>query len=229
MLDDKNLPRHIAIIMDGNGRWAKRHHLPKLAGHREGTKSVKEIVTHCRQIGIGVLTVYAFSTENWKRPKREVDTLMDLLSEYIDRELENLKKNEIRLNFIGDLTSLPLSVRKKAEWAMHQTKECSKMVFNVAVNYGGRSEIVMAIKKILQENRKDIDEQRFSDFLYTKGLPDPDLLIRTSGEMRISNFLLWQSAYTEFYFTKTMWPEFKKSDLDRAIESYQERQRHFGA
>ncbi|MBL7069739.1 MAG: isoprenyl transferase [Candidatus Omnitrophica bacterium] len=227
-MDKSNLPKHIAIIMDGNGRWAAKHGLPKIAGHRQGIESLKGIIEHCRNIGISVLTVYAFSTENWNRPKKEVGALMGFIGEYIDREIDNFRKNEIRFNCIGRLGQLPAGAREKVRWAMEETKDYSGLIFNVALNYGGRAEIVDAINRILAEGHKNIDEESFGQFLYTKGLPDPDLLIRTSNEMRISNFLLWQASYSEFYFTKKLWPEFKKDDLEKAIEAYQNRERRFG-
>ena len=224
----KNLPKHIAIIMDGNGRWAKMRGLPKIIGHREGIESLRDIVKYCRETGIAILTVYAFSTENWSRPKKEVGTLMGFVKKYLDIELANFKKNEIRLNFIGRLDELPSSVEREIKMAMDQTKKYSKMIFNVALNYGSRSEIVDAVNKILAEGRKHVTEDNFGQFLYTKGLPDPDLLVRTSGEMRISNFLLWQLSYAEFYFTEKLWPDFRRRDLEDAIEVYQGRDRRFG-
>lgn len=227
-MNKNNLPKHLAIIMDGNGRWARKRHLPKIMGHRQGIESVRKTVEYCREIGIPVLTVYAFSTENWKRPKREIDALMGFVKEYIEKEIDNFKKNQIRFNCLGRLNGLPPSVKKRITWAMDETKEYSKLIFNVALNYGARSEIVHAVNKILSEGRRHIDEQTFGQFLYTKGLPDPDLLIRTSGEMRISNFLLWQLSYTEFYFTPKLWPDFEKIDLEKAVEAYQKRNRRFG-
>ena len=197
----KSFPCHIAIIMDGNGRWAKKRGLPKMMGHRRGIQSIREIVLYCCKLGISILTVYAFSTENWKRPKKEVDNLMGFVKEYIDKELDNFKKNEIYFNCIGRLQDLPPDVKEKIDFAREATKKNKKLIFNVALNYGGRSEIVDAVNNILQEGRRSIDEKNFGDFLYTGGQPDPDLLIRTSGEQRISNFLLWQLSYTEFYFT----------------------------
>lgn len=228
MIDTKCLPRHIAIIMDGNGRWAAKKGLPKIEGHRRGIDSLREAVTFCREIGIPVLTVYAFSSENWKRPKREVETLMGFVGKYLDIELANFKKNEIRLNFIGRLNELPATVEKRVRDAMEETKGFSKLVFNVALNYGSRSEIVDAVNKILSLDRKKVDEDTFGNFLYTGGQPDPDLLIRTSGEMRISNFLLWQASYAEFYFTNTLWPDFRRKSLEKAIEEYQKRERRYG-
>ncbi|MEE8360101.1 MAG: isoprenyl transferase [Candidatus Omnitrophota bacterium] len=227
-MNKTELPRHIAIIMDGNGRWARMRGLPKMVGHREGVESLRDIVTYCRETGISILTVYAFSTENWKRSKREVDTLMGFVKKYLDIELKNFKKNEIRLNFIGRLNELPPSVERDIRAGMDQTKGYSKMLFNIALNYGARSEIVDAVNEILRERHKSVDEEGFASFLYTKGQPDPDLLIRTSGEMRISNFLLWQLSYSELYFTDKLWPEFRKKDLAKAIEIYQNRKRRYG-
>lgn len=223
------LPKHIAIIMDGNGRWAKMRGLPKIAGHRRGIESVRAIVKGCREIGILVLTIYAFSTENWKRPKREVDALMGFIKGCIEKEINTFKADEIRFNWIGRPDGLPPSVRMSIKRAESQTRRYSKLIFNVALNYGSRAEIVDAVNRILSEGKKHIDEESFSNFLYTRGLPDPDLVIRTSGEMRISNFLLWQASYAEFYFTKRLWPDFRKADLEKAIETYQTRQRRFGA
>ncbi len=228
MIDKANLPKHVAIIMDGNGRWAEAHKLPKIAGHHEGVKRVKDIVTCSREIGIKALTVYAFSTENWKRQRIEVDALMGLLRESILKEVDNLKKNQVRLNFIGRLGDLPTSVRKEVEAAMEKTRDDAEMVFNVALSYGSRSEIIDAVNEILASGRKRIDEEEFGNFLYTKGLPDPDLLIRTSGEMRLSNFLLWQLSYAELFFTDKLWPDFKREDFEEAIELYQNRNRRFG-
>ena len=227
-MSTSNLPRHIAIIMDGNGRWATKRRLPKILGHRQGMESLKRIMEHCRKLGVKVLTVYAFSTENWKRPKNEVNALMGFIGEYIDREIENLKKDQTRFNCIGRIDTLPERAQEKIRWAMDQTKDCSRLVFNAAINYGGRTEIVDAVNKIIAAKEKKIDESSFNRFLYTEDLPDPDLLIRTSGEVRISNFLLWQASYSEFYFTEKLWPDFKAQDLDKAIEEYQRRQRRFG-
>ncbi len=224
-----HLPRHIAIIMDGNGRWAKARSLPSLMGHKEGVKSLKAIVKYCVNEGIKILTVYAFSTENWKRPKLEVDALMMLIEREVAKELETFKANEIRVNCIGRLHELPESVKKKLNLIMDETKQFSKLIFNVALNYGSRGEIVDAVNAIVKDGKGNIDEKDFGNYLYTRGLPDPDLLIRTSGEMRISNFLLWQISYSELYFTDKLWPDFKEKDLEEAIEKYQTRERRFGA
>ena len=226
---------HIAVIMDGNGRWAKKRGLPRVMGHRAGMKAVKEITKSCRDLGIKYLTLYAFSSENWKRPKAEVDALMRFLEEYIDKELRSFIKNGIRLNFIGRMGALPDFVRPKLKKAMEATKDCGVMTLNVALNYSGRDEIVDAAKKFASQVKAgklgadDLDEGSFSGFLYTAGQPDPDLLIRTSGEMRISNFLLWQISYAELYVTPKLWPDFRRGDLIDAINEYRKRERRFGA
>lgn len=235
MVDKDKLPQHIAIIMDGNGRWAKRRGLPRVMGHSAGMKSVKEIVKACRELGIKYLTLYAFSTENWKRPKREIETLMRFLNEYIEKELKSLKENDIRLNVIGRIDGLPDYVHPKLKAAIKETRNCKAMILNVALNYSGRAEIVDAAKKFASSVKSgehkinELDERLFAKFLYTEDQPDPDLLIRTSGEMRISNFLLWQISYSELYITPKLWPDFRKRDLEEAISEYQTRDRRFGA
>jgi len=235
MLDKTNLPQHIAIIMDGNGRWAKKRALPRAMGHRAGMKAVREATKSCRDLGVKYLTLYAFSAENWKRPKSEVDTLMRFLNEYIDKELPSFLKNRIKMNFIGRITGLPDFVRPKLKKAMQLTKDCDEMTLNVALNYSGRGEIIDAAKRFASEVKAGkleidgLDEKKFGEFLYTAGQPDPDLLIRTSGEMRISNFLLWQISYAELYITPKLWPDFRKEDLVDAITEYQKRERRFGA
>lgn len=233
-MDITGLPRHIAIIMDGNGRWAEKRSLNRIAGHRMGIKRAKEIIRACREIGIHVLTLYAFSTENWNRPQREIGTLMSLLKRFLAAEGKSLIKHNIRLNTIGAIEDLPEDVRDVLTDVMRASLHNTGMVLNAALSYSGRNEIIQAIRKICRgvaEGRIDpagIDEKLFSDFLYTAGLPDPDLLIRTSGEYRISNFLLWQTAYTELYITSTLWPDFSKNDLHRAIADYGKRERRFG-
>lgn len=235
MIDKGRLPLHIAVIMDGNGRWAKKRGLPRVMGHRAGMKSVREVTKSCRELGVKHLTLYAFSSENWKRPKEEVETLMRFLNEYIDKELPSFIKNGIKLNFIGRMDGLPDFVRPKLKMAMQGTNDCGGMTLNVALNYSGRSEIVDAAKKFALEVKtgrrdiEDLDEGSFGGFLYTAGQPDPDLLIRTSGEMRISNFLLWQISYAELYVTPKLWPDFRKDDLISAVAEYQKRERRFGA
>lgn len=234
LIDRDRLPRHIAIIMDGNGRWARSRGFLRLAGHREGIKSVRDIVTCCREIGVKVLTIYAFSAENWKRPELEVRTLMMFLEEFLRKELKTLMDNNIRFMTIGQTDKLPESVQR---WLRKVTKETANneaMILNVALSYGGRSEIVEAVRHIARDvvngvlSPQDVTSEVFSDYLYTTGLPDPDLMIRTSGETRVSNFLLWQIAYTELYFTKTLWPDFRRQDLLLAILDYQQRERRFG-
>ncbi len=230
----QNLPRHVAIIMDGNGRWAKKRGLPRIMGHRQGVKSVRRTVTRAREIGIKYLTLYAFSQENWQRPQDEVSLLMDLLYDYLEKELDRLLKNDIRLTTIGDIDRLPNRVREKLLDVMEETKDRDAMVLCLALSYGGRQEIVMAAKAIAQgvlrgEVQLDqLDEALFSRFLYTKDMPDPDLIIRTSGEMRLSNFLIFQGAYTELYFTQTLWPDFDEAAFEEALKDYARRERRFG-
>jgi undecaprenyl diphosphate synthase len=230
----EKLPKHIAIIMDGNGRWAKKRVLPRIMGHRKGMESVREAVTACRELGVQVLTLYAFSAENWKRPRREIKALMTLLKQYIRSEIEALHRNSIRVNFIGEVQRLPEDVLPFIEEATGTTARNTGMVLNLALSYSGRNEILRAVTRIAQAVGQrqlqvaDITEERFADFLYTAGLPDPDLLIRTSGEQRISNFLLWQIAYTELYVTDVLWPDFKREHLYQALLDYQKRKRRFG-
>lgn len=228
------IPTHIAIIMDGNGRWAKRRGLPRVAGHREGVKSVRDVVEACAQLGVKYLTLFAFSTENWRRPKEEIDTLMKLLIKTLRSETEKLHKNDIKLMAIGDIDSLPKEVRQELKEAMEKTKNNKRMVLNLALSYSGRWEIIEAVKEIARDVKKgkvkieEIDDKLFSNYLKTAGIPDPDLLIRTSGELRISNFLLWQIAYTELYITDCLWPDFRRKHLYEAIRDYQRRERRFG-
>jgi undecaprenyl diphosphate synthase len=220
--------------MDGNGRWAEKKGLPRIAGHKAGAKAVEEAIKGARESGVKVLTLYAFSTENWSRPKHEISALFKLLEDYVDRELDNLNKNGIRLNVIGRLDGLPDNVRKKLSSAMDSTRANGSLTLNLALNYGGRAEIIDAARKAasdcleLKIKPEEIDETRFSGYLYTGDIPDPDLLIRTSGEMRISNFLLWQISYAEIYVTKKLWPDFKKEDFKKALEEYRERERRYG-
>ena len=221
-------PKHIAIIMDGNRRWARKRKLPKMMGHRAGINSITEILDECLELGVRILTIYAFSTENWTRPKKETGALMGYIRAYINKETNNFKAKGIKLSCIGRIEGLPEPVRNKLKEAIEETKENSRLIFNVALNYGSRSEIVDAVRKIVNEGRRDIDEENFGDYLYTRDLADPDLLIRTSGEIRLSNFLLWQASYSELYFSPKMWPDFKKKDLAKAIEEYRKRQRRFG-
>ncbi len=228
------LPRHIAIIMDGNGRWAKQRGLPRVAGHNEGINSVREVTRECGKLGIKVLTLYTFSVENWSRPKSEVSALMTLLLRTIRNEIDELHKNNVRLTLIGHLTDLPDDPLKSLMEGVAKTSQNTGLNLNLALSYGGRVEILdaaRAIAKDVLEGRiglDDINEKLFSDYLYTRGMPDPDLLIRTSGELRISNFLLWQMAYTEIYVTETLWPDFRNKELLLAIREYQKRERRFG-
>ena len=224
------LPQHVAVIMDGNGRWAAQRHLPRVEGHRAGIESVREVVEGSARLGIGVLTLYAFSVENWKRPASEVSTLMLLLKRYLRLELNTLLSNNIRFTVIGRSDELASDVQDELRAAEDKTAANRGMQFNIALNYGGRAEIVEAVKRMLAAGigADAVDEARFSGFLYTAGQPDPDLLIRTSGEMRISNFLLWQIAYAEIWVTDTLWPDFRKRHLLAAILDYQKRDRRYG-
>ena len=227
-LDPKKIPAHIAVIMDGNGRWAKSRRLPRLFGHRAGIASVREIVKTCAEAGVKVLTLYAFSAENWARPGAEVQALMRLLQEYIVRELPDMQKNRVRLRAIGRLEALPASAQKRLAEATDVTAHNKGITLVLALNYGGRQEIVDACNRAVQAGHRSVDEQTLASFMYAPELPAPDLLIRTSGEMRLSNFLLWETAYTELYVTKTFWPDFRKPQLYEAIAEYQRRERRFG-
>ncbi|HLN00270.1 MAG TPA: isoprenyl transferase [Bryobacteraceae bacterium] len=234
-IDPQRLPSHIAIIMDGNGRWANRRSLPRVAGHSAGIGPVRSTVEACARIGIKVLTLYAFSVENWKRPRAEVETLWRLLRFYLKKELPELQKNDIRLKAIGRLDALPPQVRAELESVIDATAQNRGLLVNLAINYGGRSEILDAVNGIIENARREgrldslyVDEEAFASGLYTAGSPDPDLLIRTSGEMRISNFLLWQIAYSELYVTETLWPDFSRRELLKAILDFQKRDRRYG-
>lgn len=233
-IDKNKLPCHIAIIMDGNGRWAKKRNLSRINGHLKGVEAVREVVTACRELGIKVLTLYAFSIENWQRPKDEVKALMELLKEYLVKERDEMVKNNIRLSAIGQLEDLPPDVRAALYETMKRTSHCDGMILNLALSYGGRSEILFAVRGMLlalkqgKIKEEEIDLTSFPKYLWTRGLPDPDLLIRTSGESRISNFLLYQIAYTELYLTETLWPDFHRQELLKAIVEYQTRERRFG-
>ena len=233
-IDINNLPKHIAIIMDGNGRWAKKRFLPRIAGHRAGVKTVDRIVTICRKIGIKALTLYSFSEENWSRPKNEINALMEILKRYLKKELDRMLKEDIRFNTIGTIDNLPLSAQKIIQDAKERTKNNEGMVLTLALSYGSRREIVDAVQEIASDIKKnkisveDITLGLFQSYLYTKDLPEPDLLIRTSGELRISNFLLYQIAYAELYFTDLLWPDFKEDDLLKAVIEFQKRERRFG-
>ncbi len=228
------LPGHIAMIMDGNGRWAKKKLMNRVKGHEQGSKTVREVVTACREIGIRVLTLYAFSTENWARPKAEVAALMELLKRFLISELDTLQKNDIRLQILGQRERLPQDVQEVAMNAIHQTQNNASMTLNLAISYGSRQEILGAVRSLAAKARSgDIDpeqitEEMFNQHLYTWGNPDPDLIIRTSGEYRLSNFLLWQAAYSELYITPTLWPDFTRDELMEILFNYQERERRFG-
>lgn len=229
-----HLPNHVAIIMDGNGRWAKKRNLPRIAGHRGGIAAVRDIVEVCGELGIEVLTLYTFSTENWRRPRDEVSALMKLLLRTLRNEIDELVQNNVRLMAVGDIRSLPENARQGILWGIEETKQNSGLILNLALSYGGREEIITAVQQIAEEVQQGklkpeaIDEETIHHHLYTSSLPDPDLLIRTSGEFRISNFLLWQLAYTEIYITDVLWPDFRRKDLYKAIEDYQRRERRFG-
>lgn len=233
-LDKERLPRHIAIIMDGNGRWAARRHLPRSAGHKAGAEALRRATELCREIGVEVLTVYAFSTENWRRPAEEVSFLMGLLIEYLRNEVDLMNRQDIRLGFLGELSGLPDIVQKALKQALADTANNRHMTLNLAINYGGRDELCRAMRRILADAQAglvradSIDEQLLSSYLDTAGCPDPDLLIRPSGELRTSNFLPYQCAYSEFWFSDRMWPDFSKRDLLTAILDYQQRDRRFG-
>ena len=234
-LDMTSMPEHIAFIMDGNGRWAKKRGMPRLVGHNAGTETLKKIVKESKRLGIKYVTFYAFSTENWKRPNEEVDGLMNILVKFIKSEIDEIHKNDIKVNILGDLERLPNYAKEQVNYALNLTQNNQSMQFNIALNYGGRDEILYAVKQIAYDvkvnalNIEDIDENIFSSYLYTKGMPDPDLLIRTSGEVRLSNFLLWQLAYSEFTFDSRYWPDFDEGAYQKAIYEYQNRNRRFGA
>ena len=229
-----NKLEHIAVIMDGNGRWAAKRGLPRNAGHKKGAEVVVEIAKAAKELGVKYMTLYAFSTENWKRGREEVDGLMNLLREYLDKDFKELKENDVRIRFIGERQMLADDIVKKIEELERSTAENKSLGLQVALSYGSRQEILHAVREIAFQVKsgdmslKDIDEQSFSDMLYTAGVPDPDLVIRTSGEQRVSNYLLWQIAYAEFFFTKTLWPDFTKTELQEIIENYQTRERRYG-
>src|ERR1700738_5031768 len=232
-IDLTRLPRHIAVIMDGNGRWAQKRHLPRVAGHQSGTKSARITIETCARLKIQALTLYAFSVENWRRPKAEIEFLMQLLREYLRREMPLLQKNNIRMRFLGRSNELPEAVQRDTREAMEATADNTGMVLSVALNYGGRAEIVDAMNSILAERNGNsagspVTEEQLERHLYTGGLPDPDLLIRTSGEMRVSNFLLWHIAYAEIFVTETLWPDFNRARLLEALVEYQKRERRYG-
>ena len=233
-INPSRVPGHIAIIMDGNGRWARRRRLPRIVGHRAGAKSVEETIKAAGELGVKILTLFTFSTENWKRSKREVDALMRLLTGYLKKKTGSLLRKNVRLRAIGRISELPPEVRISLRRTEKKTAHNDGILVNLALNYGGRAEIVDACKRIAEEVKEkrlrlnDISEAKFASCLYTAGIPDPNLLIRTSGELRISNFLLWQMSYAEIYVTKKFWPDFRKKDLEKAILAYQSRERRYG-
>jgi undecaprenyl diphosphate synthase len=231
-LDLDRLPRHIAIIMDGNGRWAKRRRLPRIAGHRAGIRAVRQAVEACARVGVPYLTLYAFSVENWKRPHTEIKLLMGLLREYLKKEINELNRQNIRLGVIGRIQELPKPVLQDLQNALDRTRQNTGLHLTLALNYGARAELVDAVQDLLAQSKRNgsikVDEALLSEHLYTRGLPDPDLLIRTSGELRLSNFLLWQVAYAELWVTETLWPDFTQKDLFQAIIDFQKRERRYG-
>lgn len=233
--NELNIPRHVAIILDGNGRWAKKRRMPRNYGHTQGSKNVEKICEEAYRMGIKYLTVYAFSTENWKRPKEEVDALMKLLQTYLETSIKTSTKNNMRVRVIGDKSKLSVEIKKSIDNLEEASKNNTGLNFQVAINYGSRDEILRAVKALAEDIKSEkteidqIDETVFAQYLDTREVPDPDLLIRTSGEQRLSNFLLWQSAYTEFYFTDVLWPDFNKNELLKAVEYYSSRNRKFGA
>lgn len=233
-IDKEKVPQHVAIIMDGNGRWAEKHGLPRISGHRAGVESVRRIVRVSPRVGVKYLTIYAFSVENWQRPQEEIEGLMELFNEMLRKEIDELVQNGVRLNVIGKIKDLPQSVQESAEWAAELTKDNKTLTLNIALNYSGRTELIEAMKKISQKAKdgeldpEAINNEVVADSLYTAGIPDPELLIRTSGELRVSNFLLWQIAYTELWVTPTLWPDFNSVDFLKAIRDFQRRKRRFG-
>lgn len=230
LVQKENLPRHIAMIMDGNGRWAKRKLRPRLFGHRAGVETFKKIVRICSDMGIQVLTVYAFSTENWKRSEEEVSGLMSLALSYLKKYVAELHENNVVLKIIGDVSKLNSTLQEEIRRSETMTAQNTGMILQVALNYGGREELINAVKNMTLDGLKgsEITEEIFNGYLYTKDVPDPDMMIRTGGEKRLSNFLLWQNAYTEFFFTETLWPDFSKKELEKMIEAYTQRERRYG-
>lgn len=224
------IPQHVGIILDGNGRWAREHGLPRLEGHRAGTENIRRVLEACSEFGIKILTIYAFSTENWGRPQVEVRGLMRILEEVIDREVQNLHKNGVQLRHIGRLEGLSQRLQQAVRDALELTKENDRLILNVAFNYGGRSEILDAVRRLMGDgiSPQELSEELFERYLYTAGLPPPDLIIRTGGEMRLSNFLIWQAAYAEYYSTPTYWPDFNEEELHKALLAYSQRERRFG-
>ena len=230
-LQQQKMPQHVAMIMDGNGRWAKSRLMPRTVGHKAGVDTIKRIAIHAHKLGIKLLTLYAFSTENWKRPASEVDYLMKLLIKFVEKKIDQLMEEDCRINFLGDLSALPDATRDAVNKALEKTKNNKSLFINIALNYGGRDEIVHAVKKIVEKGYRpdEITEDLISENLYTASIPDPDLLIRPGGELRISNFLIYQIAYSELYFTDVLWPDFDEDELDKALEAFANRNRRFGA
>jgi len=230
-IEMSSVPIHVAIIMDGNGRWAKRRGLTRLAGHRAGTENIRQIIRTFGNCGVKYLTLYAFSTENWSRPEEEVQGLFQILADVIDREAENLHKEGVRLRHLGNLEGLTKELQAKVKWAIELTQHNQQMILNIAFNYGGRADILQAVQHIIEDglSPENIDEAIFKTYLYTNGTPDPDLVIRTADEMRLSNFLIWQSAYSEYYATPTFWPDFNEEEVIKALSAYSQRERRFGS
>ena len=233
-MPQRHVPEHIAIVMDGNGRWAKKRGLPRQAGHKVGAEAFRTIANYAKSIGLRYLTVYAFSTENWKRPEEEVDTIMELLEKYLREAIRDMDKNKVRFCFFGDLSRLSPELQEEARIAVERSKKYEGVQVNFCLNYGGRAEIVRAAQQFAQDcldgkcRPEDLTEQHFSGLMYSAGIPDPELVIRPGGELRTSNFLLWQSAYAEYYFTDVLWPQFSTKDLDEAIDAFNKRKRRFG-
>lgn len=229
-LSSYKVPTHIAIIMDGNGRWARQRGLPRVAGHRAGAENLRRIINACVEFGVKILTIYAFSTENWGRPESEVRGLMKIFARVLDQEIDDLREQGVCLHHLGDLTGVKPDLQEKVRRALELTKNNNALILNVAFNYGGRAEIIHAVQQMLADgiSPDELNEDLFSSYLFTKGLPDPDLVIRTSGELRISNFLIWQAAYSEYYPTPAFWPDFGREELYEAIVAFNERERRFG-
>lgn len=229
-MENLKIPSHVAIILDGNGRWAQQKNMPRTFGHKNGAENVVDIAIHAKKRGVKYLSLYAFSTENWKRPKKEVDYLMKLLIKFVNEKIDQLMEEDCKLNFLGDLSAIPDQTRKAVELALDKTTNNKSLFINIALNYGGRDEIVHAVKNIINDglNAENIDEEMISNYLYTKDIPDPDLLIRPGGELRISNFLIYQIAYSELYFSDKLWPDFNEDEFDKALEEYSRRNRRFG-
>ena len=226
-MDLNNIPNHVAFIMDGNGRWATKRGLPRTAGHKAGIEALRCVIQRATELGIKIISLYAFSTENWKRPVAEVEEIFNLLREYLNEDTSKLVEQGVKVVTMGDISKLPNDIREAIERCVKETKNCDKYTFNVGINYGGRPEIIRAVNNIITAGVKSVTEKEFSQYLYTANLPDPDFIVRTSGEMRLSNFMPYQSAYSEFYFPKTFWPDFREKELDIAVLEYQKRHRRY--